>query len=178
MTTRPQLASSPATAVLTSGELAIESAMRLAAGVARRALDRHLDLVPRALAVPRDLAGEIEQHLGERGPEAVEPGIGGIRDLAGSRAAAAAPVAMRSSVSEVEVSESTVTELKLGSTAADSSACSAVGAIARVGGEEGEHRRHVRRDHAGALGDAVERDGDAVDLDGAAWRAWDRCRWS
>ena len=30
MTTRPQLASSPATAVLTSGELAIDSAMRLA----------------------------------------------------------------------------------------------------------------------------------------------------
>ena len=34
----------------------------------------------------------------------------------------------------------------------------------RVGEHEGEHGRHIRRDHAGAFGDAVDRDLDAIDM--------------
>ena len=36
----------------------------------------------------------------------------------------------------------------------------------RVGEHETQHRRHVRRDHARALGDARDRDRDAVEVDG------------
>ena len=39
-----------------------------------------------------------------------------------------------------------------------------VGRDLRVGEDEGQHGRHVRRDHAGALGDAVEDDRHAADL--------------
>ncbi len=37
----------------------------------------------------------------------------------------------------------------------------------RIGEDEAQHRRHVRGDHAGALAEAVDRDGDTVDLDAA-----------
>src|SRR5262244_1880910 len=55
MTTRPQLASSPAIAVLTSGELAID--------------------------VAGDLLGEILEHALERGAKRAQPRVGGARDL-------------------------------------------------------------------------------------------------
>ena len=66
MTTRPQLASSPAIAVFTSGELAIESAIRLAALALAAPVTVHLDEFARAFAVPHDLMGEIEQKRVER----------------------------------------------------------------------------------------------------------------
>ena len=72
ITTRPQLASSPATAVLTSGELAIDSAMRLAERAEVAPVDRHLDELARALAVAHHLLGEIEQQAFERPLEAGE----------------------------------------------------------------------------------------------------------
>ena len=68
----------------------------------------------------------------------------------------AVPVAKIISVSEVEVSLSTVIELNERSTDFDSIVCSAPAAIGRVGEHVGEHRRHVGGDHAGALRDAVE----------------------
>ena len=81
---------------------------------------------------------------------------------------AAAPVANSSSVSLVEVSLSTVTALKVLSVAADSSACSTGSRDRRVGRDEGQHRRHVGRDHAGALGDAVDGDVDVAEPDACA----------
>src|SRR6185369_11141901 len=59
ITTRPQLASSPAIAVLTSGELAIESAMRRA----------------ERFDTARHLLGEIAEHRIERGAKRLEPRI-------------------------------------------------------------------------------------------------------
>ena len=52
-------------AVLTSGELAIESAMRRA-DFFLRALDDDFDQLARALAVARDLLGQVRQHIVQR----------------------------------------------------------------------------------------------------------------
>ena len=62
ITTRPQLASSPAIAVFTSGELAIDIAILRADVFGGRALDDDLDQLARAFAVARHLLGEIGQH--------------------------------------------------------------------------------------------------------------------
>ena len=75
---------------------------------------RHLhgDELARALAVAGDLLGEVDQEVVERLPKGCQaPVVGSV--IAGAPSAAAAPVANRSSVSEVEVSPSTVTQLKL-----------------------------------------------------------------
>jgi hypothetical protein len=69
MTTRPQLASSPAIAVLTSGELATDSAIRFADAFDFAPVDPDLDELPRALAVAHHLMGEIEEQVVERGAE-------------------------------------------------------------------------------------------------------------
>ena len=127
ITTRPQLASSPAIAVLTSGELAIDSAMRRAERLRRRALDDDLDQLARALAVARDLLGEIGEHAA-RTPR----GRPSAADRSRARSSArlrAAPVAKASSVSEVEVSPSIVTALNVSTTASETIACSAGAAI-------------------------------------------------
>ena len=81
MTTRPQLASSPAIAVLTSGELAIDSAMRRAEFFDPRALDDDLDQLARAFAVARHLLGEIGEHGIKALAKGREPRIGRARDL-------------------------------------------------------------------------------------------------
>jgi hypothetical protein len=47
----------------------------------------------------------------------------------------------------------------------------------RVGEDEGQHGRHVGRDHAGALGDAVDRDLGVAEL-ARAVATLGRCRWS
>ncbi len=69
----------------------------------------------------------------------------------------ALPVAKIISVSEVEVSPSMVTALKVSATPSLSSACSAAARDRCVGEDERQHGRHVGCDHAGALGDAVDR---------------------
>ena len=114
-------------AVLTSGELAIDSAMRLARFAGRRALDPHLDELARAFAVAHHLMGEIEQKLVERARNAPSARISGVGDW---RARPAAPVANSSSVSEVDVSLSTVIALNERRTDFDSIAWSAGAAIA------------------------------------------------
>ena len=126
MTMRPQLASSPAIAVLTSGELAIDSAIRRAERSRHRALDprpRRTSAPPRRRAPPDGR----DRGAGRRAPPGTEP-------RRRSRALAicarpAWPVAKRSSVSEVEVSLSTVMALKLSLTPSASSACSTGAAI-------------------------------------------------
>ncbi len=76
------------------------------------------------------------------------------------------PVANSSSVSLVEVSESTVMALKDGPTPASQAFLQHGRRQAGVGEDEGQHGRHVGRDHARALGDAVDRHLVAVDLRG------------
>ena len=141
---------------MTSGELAIEQRDAPRRCFRHRAVDHDLDQLARAFAVARHLLGEIGEH-GEEAPcESREPRIGGAADL-GAPFAAAAPVAKASSVSEVEVSPSMVTALKVSATPS----CSSVQRRRRdrrVGEDEGQHGRHVGRDHAGALGDAADGD--------------------
>ena len=162
MTTRPQLASSPAKAVLTSGELAIDSAMRLARLARGGAGDAHLDELARALAVAHDLLGEIEQHLVERARNAARRGS--AASAISGRRASAAPVANISSVSEVEVSLSTVMQLNELCTRLRQQRLQGRRRDRRVGEDERQHRRHVGRDHAGALGDPVDRHFPLADL--------------
>ena len=69
---------------------------------------------------------------------------------------AAAPVANSISVSLVDVSLSTVTALNVPPTAFDKQRLQDRRVDRRIGRDEGQHRRHVRRDHAGALGDAID----------------------
>ena len=64
ITTRPQLASSPAIAVFTSGEFAIDIAIRRAEILVVGALDDDLDQFARAFAVAGDLLGKIGEHRG------------------------------------------------------------------------------------------------------------------
>ena len=85
MTMRPQLASSPAIAVLTSGELAIDMRDPPRRFLRLRPLDAHLDELPRALAVPDHLMREIAEEIVERRLERPEPLVAGIRDLGGAR---------------------------------------------------------------------------------------------
>ena len=114
ITIRPQFGSSPAIAVLTSGELAIGEPHLPGVRRGLRAAHPHLDELGRALAVAHHLLREIAHHPGQRLPRtpaaAGRPpsAIGGI---------AARPVAASSSVSEVEVSPSTVMQLKVASAA-------------------------------------------------------------
>src|SRR6202041_733709 len=72
ITTRPQLASSPAIAVFTSGEFATDIAIL-------RPDD--LDQLARAFAVPRHLLGEIGEHGAERLGKAGQPRIAGAADF-------------------------------------------------------------------------------------------------
>ena len=75
------------------------------------------------------------------------------------------PVAASSRVSEVEVSLSTVIELKVASVLRCSMRCSIGGTDGRVGEDVDQHRGHVGGDHARAFGDACDMDRAAVTLD-------------
>ena len=151
---RPQLASPAAIAVLTSGELPIASPMRRAARVVAAPVTSIVTNFCGALAVAHDLLREIDHHRVERAAETGEPRVVGAGD-----AAHAAPGRSRTAarVSLVEVSPSTVIELnERARSPPTSSGCSTVaGKLASVK-TIGQHRRHVRRDHARALGDAVD----------------------
>ena len=94
---------------------------------ARRALDIDGDELARSLAVAHHLLREIAQELVKPAPEGGRARIGGVLDPGRRRAS---PVAKIISVSEVDVSLSTVIALNERSTDFDSIACSAPGAIA------------------------------------------------
>ena len=81
----------------------------------------------------------------------------------GSEGGPAAPDARRITVSLVEVQPSVDMALKLSATPARSTSASAVGLHVGVGGEDGQHRGHVRGQHGGALGHAADREALAVD---------------
>ena len=91
-------------AVLTSGELAMARATVLGVGVRGGAGDAHLDELGRPLAVADHLQREVEEH------RLAAPREGRPRPVASTPEA---PVAATSSVSEVEVSLSTVMRLKV-----------------------------------------------------------------
>ena len=178
MTTRPQLASSPATAVLTSGELAIDSAMRLAERADFAPVTRDLDLLARALAVAHHLQRQRLQHAGSsaaaEGAEARDPWRRRSRRAALCRRAGGEQQ-QRVAGRGVAVDRDRVEGLgrrrrqqRLQHGRGDR----------RVGRHEGQHRRHVGRDHAGALGDAVDGHVDVAELDGRGRVFRDRCRWS
>ena len=80
---------------------------------------------------------------------------------------AAAPVANSRQVSLVEVSPSMVMQLKVVCTCLRQQALQRRLRDGRVGEDEAEHGRHVGRDHAGALAEAVDDDRHATDLDRA-----------
>ena len=113
------------------------------------------DELLRALAVAHDLQRQVEQHVVQRrggNPRAAaSPAVGDAARCS------AWPVANSSRVSLVEVSLSTVMQLKLRLDAAlPACVCSTLGGDRGVGEDEAQHRRHVGRDHAAALGDAVD----------------------
>src|SRR5260370_910347 len=128
ITTRPQLASSPAIAVLTSGELAIESAI-LRAEDFDTAPSTMISTSLRAPSPSRAIcsarlartASNALRNAGSRGSDTVA--------IFDTPRAAAAPVANASSVSEVEVSPSIVTALKLSATPCLSRPCNTRGEI-------------------------------------------------
>ena len=75
--TRPQLGSAPCTAVLTSGELTIALATRLACSGERGVVDGDLDQLLGALAVAGHLLGQRHGDLVQRPLERVE--VDGVR---------------------------------------------------------------------------------------------------
>src|ERR1700742_2402693 len=97
ITTRPQLASSPAIAVFTSGEFATDIAIRraeslvvapstmistrLRAASPARPPDYTLHQLARTLAVPRHLPGEVGEHGVEGFCECLQAGIAGAADF-------------------------------------------------------------------------------------------------
>ena len=156
MTTRPQLGSSPAMAVLTSGELAMEKPMRrAAASLSAPVTSMVTNLVspsPSFTTCQGQLVHQIVQRGGERRPSRARR----VRRYAARRAPAAAPVANSSTVSLVEVSLSMVMQLKVCRRPAASMRLQRRLRDGRVGEDVDQHRRQVRRDHAGALGEAVD----------------------
>ena len=122
-TTRPQLASSPATAVLTRGELAIDSAMRFAA----TSLSAPSTVTETNLRAPSpSLTTRWARSSSSRSSAAAKPASRGSAgsEMAGAPRSAAPPVAKSIRVSDVEVSLSTVMQLNEVSTPRDSRACS------------------------------------------------------
>ena len=69
---------------------------------------------------------------------------------------AAMPVAKASKVSEVEVSPSTDTALKLSTTPAPKQVLQNAGSDGSVRKNESKHGAHIGRNHAGAFGDAAD----------------------
>ena len=109
MTIRPQLASSPAKAVLTSGLSQMVRAILRAEAAVSAPVTVTLMNFRRALAVADQLLGQVQQHLLQLVAEVGQPAVAGAAD----RGAPDAPVANSSRVSLVERSPSTVTALKV-----------------------------------------------------------------
>ena len=164
MTTRPQFGSSPAIAVFKIGELAQDErdfARRLPG---LRALDLEGHELRQALRRPwrpgwRDPASG--RAAPPRSPRASS--ISPCRPVFCPRASAA-PVANSRQVSLVEVSPSTVMQLNVVLTCSSRSSCKRFRLDRRVGEDEAQHGRHVGRDHAGALAEAVDGDARIADL--------------
>ncbi len=115
MTTRPQLASSPAIAVFTSGEFAIDSAIRRADFLETAPLTMTRTSL-RAPSPSRAICSERSASTPESARRKFLSRPSLALEILGAPDLAAAPVANRSSVSEVDVSPSIVTALNVSST--------------------------------------------------------------
>ncbi len=128
ITTRPQLASSPAIAVFTSGELAMDSAMRLAA--ASVSAPSTWTVISLVMPSPSLMTCKARSRIRSRSASEKRPSAGSSALSIGAPPGDAVPVAKASSVSLVDVSLSTVMALKVVSTWRLTSAWSAGAATA------------------------------------------------
>ncbi len=127
-------------------------------GLLRRgALDDDLDQLARALAVAGDLLGKIGQHRAERLCKCLQARVVGPADLrrAAGGCSAGGEGEQRVRRRGVAVDGDGIEGVL---DAALQQRLQRAGAERRVGEHEGQHGRHVRRDHAGALGHAVDGD--------------------
>ena len=143
----------------------------------RRALDDDLDQLARAFAVARHLLGEIGEHGVEALAERGEPRIGQPRDLrdAARRRRAGGEGQQRVGGRGVAVDGHRVEGVL---DAVAQQRLQHRGRDRRVGEDEGQHRRHVGRDHAGALGDAADGHRAPVHAAPSRPRLSETCRWS
>jgi len=160
MTTRPQLASPPAMAVFTRGELAIANPTRRADSSLSAPLTSMRISFLRAFAVTNDLKRKIKQKGVKFPAEVPQTPITRFCDV---RMGGTFPVAKTRRVSFVEVSPSTVIALNEFRTPDERSSWSNRRGKVRVRENKSQERRHVGRDHAGTLGNAI--DGHAVIFD-------------
>ncbi len=170
---RPQLASSPAKAVLTSGLSAMVRAILRAEAIDLAPSTVDLDELGRPLAVLHQLLGQVEQHGLQLGPEIGQPPVRGVRDR---RRLALPGGEQHQGVVGRAVAVHRDRVERPGGVAVEQIA-QHLGRQFRVGGDEGEDRRHVRRDHARTLGDARDAHPLAVDLGFGVGALRERCRW-
>ena len=151
--TRPQLASPPKTAVLNSGELAIaKAAFSASASVAApRDRDRR-----RTSSRPRRPARSSARARRTTSWTAAATASNAAESGARSRARPRRRAPSACTCRWWRCRESTVMRLKVRATADAQRRVARRRRQRRVGGEEGEHRGHVRLDHAAALGHAAD----------------------
>ena len=160
--TRPQFGSAPCTAVLTSGELTMALATRLACSAdwARSTLTSISFSAPspsRATCLVSD-DGDLVQAVLER----VEIDGAGSATGHDDRRVAGRGVGVDRHAVERAVDDPPEDRVEV------------VGGDARVGEQQGDQRGHVRLDHPDTLGDAD----DACAADRSSTRPSERCRWS
>ena len=126
ITTRPQLASSPAIAVLTKGELAIDIAMRCAL----RSLSAPVTVISISFCAPSPSRTTSIASWRHRSASAARKASAPGLSSPVSAALPALPVAKARTVSLVEVSPSTVMHEKVLPLAADRAACRKAGSTA------------------------------------------------
>ena len=152
LTTRPQYGSSPLSEHLTRADSATLRAARWASSsVAAPVTTTCATLVaPSASAtiMPGQLTAGLGQGVGQRGD--------------GHRRRRLAPLARTSTVSLVDVHPSTVIRLKLALDGATQRRGQDVGLAPGVGGEHGQHGRHVGGEHGRPLGHAPHREPRAL----------------
>ena len=140
--TRPQFGSAPCTAVFTSGELTIDFATRRAWASSRAPLTVTVDQLGGALAVARELAGQVQADRTDGGssrPTSTGP-AGAVGEHRGGVGGGGVGVDRQRVEGPLDhPAEQGVQR---------------AGGHGGVGEEERQHRRHVRLDHADALGDA------------------------
>src|SRR5216683_1685883 len=158
ITTRPQLASSPAIAVFTSGEFATDIAIFRAEAFETAPST----MISTSLRAPSPSRATCSDRSASTSRKALAKAFrrGSLaRLIFGAPFAAAAPVAKASSVSEVEVSPSIVMALKVSSTPLLRSDCSAVAehtvelaGIERLADYAGGSQKNLVRAAGGGLG--------------------------
>ena len=141
--------------------------------IAWRSAHFDLDYTRGAFAVGNDLQCEERQTFFERRHKAPI-----IRIRPRDRAIAAAPLARASSVSFVEVSPSTVMELKVRLDRGIEGTLQQRRCDGCVGNDVSQHRRHIGMNHSRAFGAAEQADGAARKECSATPPTLAACRWS